>query len=863
MDTRIDAIVFALLYFLHISVKDPDVLNRCKKRINYSFLCAAVIGLLVAFWGHTGWPGDGGPPFSGHHVLKETIEDTIDAEKKNLETYKTQLVQVEDLKQGLLSELNTYNIQFTIYNNLIILPETSIKSLEKGLLDTQAAVNDLSNKSDELLLKRNEVNQLLARTDEQISLTKLQVSEIKAGADIAEEALELNRRLKELLGVLTQKRKLIDKLFLFYSEVIEPVGEAKTKYLELADKFERTIYLKKKRGLLERKSPLTRLPWGQLDEDLKMTFAQFQKVLTKEFWSRELIFFTDSGALFKVSFILVFLVIQLVVFRLWTSLCRWIDISILIDRPFNRLAVCILRQSVFLIGSTLFLFVYIHAELFQTGSPVINVVFDILILWLFTRWCKHAVQLYAENNQQIPGNIIDALGLLVTFIRCFGLIYILLCWMLPEESTTLILCRLCFELILYGWMLYFWKKYDQQKPFITEESGTKSAVYISVLKFTTYFVILVGLILELVGYGLLGLFWYMSWGRSIVVLIWGAIIFSALREWNPKLFEVYDTDMDDVQTARSSIRWVMVHLAMIAWFGCLIVLMVLSWGGKQAILIGIYRFLKYPYQVGNMQFSLLGFIIAIFILLVTHGIASVGHHFFREKVLKESGMEEGLQDSITTITVYVIWAIGIILALNAIGFNATTLMVVLGALGIGLGFGLQAIFNNFISGIILLFERPIQVGDDIEINGIWATVKKINVRSTVVQTYDNASLIIPNSDLISSQVTNWSFKDKRLRRNISVGVAYGSDIALVRETLLEVAEKTPRVLKSPKPDVIFKDFGDSALIFILRIWTRVDYFYSVETDIRFMIDRLFREKNIVIAFPQRDVHIIPDKAEGK
>jgi small-conductance mechanosensitive channel len=181
--------------------------------------------------------------------------------------------------------------------------------------------------------------------------------------------------------------------------------------------------------------------------------------------------------------------------------------------------------------------------------------------------------------------------------------------------------------------------------------------------------------------------------------------------------------------------------------------------------------------------------------------------------------------------------------------------VAFGALGIGLGFGLQNIFNNFISGIILLFERPIQVGDDVEINGTWATVKKINVRSTVVQTYDNASLIIPNADFVSTQVVNWSFKDKRLRRNILVGVAYGSDVTLVRDTLLEIAQKTPKVLKDPAPDVLFVDFGDSALIFRLRIWTDIDSMLRVETAIRFEIDRLFRERDIEISFPQRDIHV--------
>ena len=138
---------------------------------------------------------------------------------------------------------------------------------------------------------------------------------------------------------------------------------------------------------------------------------------------------------------------------------------------------------------------------------------------------------------------------------------------------------------------------------------------------------------------------------------------------------------------------------------------------------------------------------------------------------------------------------------------------------------------------------------------MWAQVKKINVRSTVVQTYDNASLIIPNADFISNQVTNWSFKDKRIRRNISVGVAYGSDIELVRETLLEISKDTKKVLRNPKPDVVFRDFGDSALIFQLRVWTDIDNMLIVETDIRFKIDKLFKERKIEISFPQRDIHI--------
>ena len=183
--------------------------------------------------------------------------------------------------------------------------------------------------------------------------------------------------------------------------------------------------------------------------------------------------------------------------------------------------------------------------------------------------------------------------------------------------------------------------------------------------------------------------------------------------------------------------------------------------------------------------------------------------------------------------------------------SSTSLTVVFGALSIGLGFGLQNIFNNFISGIILLFERPIQVGDAVEISGIWGVVQKINVRSTLVQTYDNASLIIPNSEFISNKVVNWSFKDHRIRRGITIGVAYGSDTQLVSRTLLEICGKIQEVLKQPAPDVLFTDFGDNALIFKLRFWTVVDHMVKVETSIRFEIERLFRERQIEMPFPQR------------
>lgn len=152
------------------------------------------------------------------------------------------------------------------------------------------------------------------------------------------------------------------------------------------------------------------------------------------------------------------------------------------------------------------------------------------------------------------------------------------------------------------------------------------------------------------------------------------------------------------------------------------------------------------------------------------------------------------------------------------GLNLSSLAFMAGALGIGIGFGLQNIVNNFISGIILLFDPSIQVGDMVQVGEDWGTVKRINIRTTVVQTFDNTSLIIPNSQMLSNKVMNWSFKDPKVRRQVDVGVAYGFDVQLVRSILLKIVADMPQILDAPDPRVDFMDFGDSALIFRVRFW---------------------------------------------
>jgi potassium efflux system protein len=790
-----------------------------------------------------------------YDALRVSVDEALKAELKNIENLKNQLTQAGQTKKKVFEDINAYKIQLPIFSNQLIQPETTIKELEKSWLEIDTAIRDLSEPINEISAKQKNLTSLLGQNKDQMALTEKQIAEIQSDTAAGDAISSITGQLKILLQSLSEKQDVLAALNTTYSETITALVDKKQKLNDLSKKFDETITQRKKQELLERRTSLISIGLKQIFDDFEQLPLQLRPLITEAFWSGQFEMVWTSGGFYFVSFVLLFLIIQGLMYRIRQYLVRLKDQPLMQERFWNRLTLSVVQKSIFLLGSTLFLYSYAQVGPFQLRPPIVWAGLNILLIWLFSEGCIDALKLYCgEEATTVPRKPAFYLRLLIYIARWFGLSYILVAW-LGGSTTVLVVLRMFFDIFLYVWIMFFWNTLQKNLDPDFSNQSPKLSVAVIALKFLSFSIVLTALVLELTGYGMLALYWLVSWGQTSVVVLWSMLLFFVLREWNPKVEKQQESAVETTGVHKNSIRWAAVQISTLVWFGGVIIFLVLAWGGKQAVLLGIFDFLQHTYQVGTMRFSLLGFIIAILILLLTQAIARIWQHIFRENILKQSGMEEGLQDSITTISGYVLWSVGILIALNAFGFNATSLTVVLGALGIGLGFGLQTIFNNFISGIILLFERPFQVGDDIEVNGTWARVRKINVRSTLVQTYDNASLIIPNSDLISSQVTNWSFKDKRLRRTVEVGVAYGSDVELVRSTLFEVAEKTPRVLKLPKPDVIFRNFGDSALIFHLRFWTRVEYFLAVETDVRFEIDRLFRERNIEIAFPQQDIHI--------
>lgn len=241
-------------------------------------------------------------------------------------------------------------------------------------------------------------------------------------------------------------------------------------------------------------------------------------------------------------------------------------------------------------------------------------------------------------------------------------------------------------------------------------------------------------------------------------------------------------------------------------------------------------------------------------------VAFIGSKFLKnslkKKIFEKRKMELGSQHAITSIMTYIIIGIASIIGLNIAGIPLKSLTIFAGAFGIGIGFGMQNIINNLVSGIIILFERPIKVGDAVSVDNIKGIVESISIRSTVIKAYDRTSVIVPNSKFLESNVINWVHdKDMILRAIMPVGVAYGSDTVLVKECLLTIAKAHPDVLSDPEPVVRFAEFGDSSLIFQLYIWAHIDKRWMAISDINFEIERIFRENKLEIAFPQMDIHI--------
>jgi len=254
-------------------------------------------------------------------------------------------------------------------------------------------------------------------------------------------------------------------------------------------------------------------------------------------------------------------------------------------------------------------------------------------------------------------------------------------------------------------------------------------------------------------------------------------------------------------------------------------------------------------SLGDVAAFLLGLLAAVL-------FARAVSFLLAEEILPRTTIPRGRATAIVTIVRYLLLAVGFLVAVAVSGFELNRLTLLVSAFGVGVGFGLQNIISNFVAGLILILERPIEVGDVVELSQMTGTVQRIGIRSSLVRTFDGASVIVPNSNLISDQVVNWTHSDKLRRIELRVGVAYGTAPERVLELQRGAAAGHPKVLPYPPPNPLFVGFGDSALDFSLRFWTaEFDNWMTVQSDVLAAVEAALRGAGIEIPFPQRDLHL--------
>jgi potassium efflux system protein len=442
----------------------------------------------------------------------------------------------------------------------------------------------------------------------------------------------------------------------------------------------------------------------------------------------------------------------------------------------------------------------------------------------------------------------------------------------PESSRLFLEHYFLLGVLVWGWWL-LWRPYlTRLLPGLSEPTWLHRPAVNLVLRSLVMSLLAVIILADLLGFQNLSVYLARAaaWTMLDMMILWflwlmgESIIRHLLHPDKGRATQRFPSKADLIQRTYSLCRWVLsivLGVAVILWS-------LNSWGIKPAQVAWAFRWVTWGPNLGPVKLATLNVVGAILALYLGFFLSRLLRGLILMRIFSRTALDTGVQYTISTTLHYVILTIAALIALSILGFPLTNLALVAGALGVGIGFGLQNIVNNFLSGLILLFERPIKVGDMLVIDGQWGLVKEIRVRSTIFETFDRYVLIIPNSELVSNKVLNWTHYGPGINRlTLNVGVSYGSDVRQVTNIITEVCKANPRVVAEPPPQIYFAVYGDSSLNFTIWVHLRTPSDRIPAThELNSAIFEAFQEHGIEIPFPQRDLHIkewveAPEKKE--
>lgn len=789
--------------------------------------------------------------------MAESLDNALANKRTELEDLKGRSRDLENLRDKIQAEIKTYSSQNVVHSQILLTSQLRIENLENAIKNNRFAFRTLNGYVEIFQKRLDSTSILLEQIEERIELVKAQVVDISESQFSNTWKHALVATSQSLIKILDEKKQLCKGLHKTEENLLGLINAALEENKTIGDKLMLKLEVEKKASIFNRFHSFGDLSGEAIKKELSFFWSRIRSGFDFATWNSQWIEVKmggfDQWAVFFVAVALILLLqYQLkITLRQIEKRCEGPEYD------HRRLALVLLRRSLPYLGMVLLFGFYSSLRFSLFNISLGRALFAIFIILVATQWGLDYLKYGFSGPPTVLRSFVSHhVRRFFQIFRTVAIIVLMLNWVAERDSIMIWQLRNVLSAVFLAWAVVFWLK---MKRILFEGRRQGQEIFnpkwIISLKTWNYLVIGGTLFLNLLGYRMLGGLWFEAWIKTLAILFWGYISINAVREWQQDVLAETAAEIETKKTSKYHIRWTLIQLIQAFCFFAMAVVILWAWDTYGFLRARLADFFNFNVSMGSLKLNVKGIILAVGILYITRFAVRIGRSLLKEKILDRRSLEIGLKDSILTITSYLGWALGLLLALGIIGVNATSIAVIFGGLSIGIGFGMQTIFNNFFSGLILLFERPIQVGDILEVNGLRAKVKKINVRATVVQTFDNASVIIPNSVLVSEQVTNWSLKDQRIRRRIQVGVAYGSNIDLVQNTLLEIARKRSDVLKYPRPKVIFIDHAASALIFELRVWVDVEHYWDVPSQIRNEIDRCFNELGIEIAFPQMDVHI--------
>jgi small-conductance mechanosensitive channel len=733
------------------------------------------------------------------------------------------------------------------------LPREDIGNLEQQINTYKYQLDDQKLAESELLQlvqKLSELTNKISSAIESIESDSTVLAEqiTSLGTEIADEPLEVKNKRKALQNEKLKKDKWLSQYRLLLLRSEELLSSTKTRLNELlAQKF------------FHKGPSVTQLAYYVVDNasqllSIYVDYVVNQNGLTKISISDYFIILVIASAVLIAGLWLKVRMLR------WSSTKQWGDKFI--SRFFETFTLSSARHLPYLIVSLVLAFI-LHGlvakieplpfiALLAFAIPVL--VFGLYLIHLFLN-----PKLPARSFLPIPEKISRRLGHKVTILALIGFLSFLAIRILYMQKVPKQFLEFSWDVfvLLVVINLIWIVAYCKMIPQYTQKTLPRVLIVLALLTL---------LALELLGYRNL----VFTIARTSAVALAGLVAVIILHSISRDFYDGLDTGVQPWHKKIRSKLGLKAKQPVPGMTFVRLVTLVVLWGGFLLFVISLLDFagdirqtiatlLVQGINLGDLNINPTRILMAIIVFTLLYTFSSWIKTQLERQWLSKARIDRGAKDALVTISGYIGVALALIIALSIAGVTFTNFAIIAGALSVGIGFGLQNIVNNFVSGLILLFERPIKNGDWIIVGSTEGHVKKISIRSTQIQTFDRADIIVPNSELVSTQVTNWMLHDRIGRVRISVGVAYGSDTEKVRQILYDVAMAHPNVIKNStdyKISIFFLRFGDSSLDFELRCFIEdIDSALTVKSDLNFAVDKAFRENGVEIPFPQRDVHL--------